>query len=106
MAQHTHTKAIAAAGLIGFLAAVPTLSADLVAPYDLGYAHAASLRCPSLSMTVEVSEEVRASSEFRAGVEMVISHMAGLSEERVCGMALNLYDADNGKSAKILQKKP
>lgn len=78
--------------------------AQSVSPYDLGYAYQASQVCPGLVLTVPVPEGVKTSSAFSEGVAMVQGNLERLTRERTCDFAMNLYDAENGKAAKILKR--
>jgi hypothetical protein len=100
--RHPIERAIVSLALL--LIALSAAKAQSVSPYDLGYAYQASQVCPGLVLTVPVPEDAKTSSAFSDGVAMVQSNLERLTPERTCVFAMNLYDAENGKAAKILKR--
>jgi hypothetical protein len=74
-------------------------------PYDAGYAVRAAELCPGLSIPVKFGPEMTSQAPFVRGAAMFDLMATKQSPEAACKAALNLYDAQTGKVAKLLGRK-
>ena len=80
-------------------------AADEPAPYDAGYAFAASQKCAGVSMLLPLGAEAQANEQFKRGMAMFDHYVSVQSLENACKAALNLYNETTGKAAKLLHAK-
>lgn len=99
---------VAPAASAAELAAAPQVlaqAADEVSPYDAGYAFAASQKCPGATLLLPLGPEAQANEQFKRGMAMFERYVTAQTTEGACKAALNLYNDQTGKVAKILHLK-
>jgi len=74
-------------------------------PYDAGYAVRAAELCPGITIPVKFGPEMSVQAPFVRGAAMFDLMASKQGPEAACKAALNLYDAQTGKVAKLLGRK-